>query len=125
MADNYKFEIIHDERVVLDKFVDLVNGGKNSVGYIMTSKSLIIFKYENQEMTRFPFPYNQEMVCDFIWQWLKSGAAVYNQQPDHDGSNKMGYSITTTSEPGSIWYAPGGFMTASMKIEPAWCMYGK
>lgn len=122
MADNYRFEIIHDSRNKLNAFVDLLNERRESVGYLIEKNSLIIFKYRDSRMKEFPFPYTQEMICDFIWEWLKN--VKYEEEPYHDGDNKKGYRISTFEED-SIWYCPGGYHSASMKIEPVWCMYGK
>lgn len=66
-----------------------------------------------------PFPLNAEASVDFLWRYLET--ALFDEQPDHDGSNGKGFIVTT----GNFWGHVEGSHYAFVGVYPDWQMYGK
>ena len=42
-------------------------------------------------LSRLPFPLDAEGAIEFVWSWLQT--ANYGEEPDHDGSNRQGFTV--------------------------------
>lgn len=132
MADNYMLNVVCDRKEVFDAAVRLAF----SMRYKPVAKfwavkdgSLILlqWKSESEQANDFPMEVTVDTAIAFCWEWLQQ--QPYPEEPDHDGSNKKGFWITTTSaaEVGDAdcWHKPGGFHGGILRLTPHWCMYGK
>jgi hypothetical protein len=92
-------------------------------GITSAKSGLILFgsledKVRGVVPTALPFPLTVDTAPDFLWNWLMS--LDYTKEPEHDGSNKKGFFVTTGDQWGHV---ENSF--AFLGVYPAWQMYGK
>jgi len=69
--------------------------------------------------TKLPFPLTCEAAIEFLWSYLTT--AEFGNEPDHDGSNRRGFVVTT----GNFWGHVEGSHYAFIGAYPDWQMCGK
>lgn len=69
--------------------------------------------------TPLPFPLDVDAAISFLSNWLET--ATYPTEPDHDGDNGKGFTVST----GNFWGHVEGMHYAFLMVTPTWQMYGK
>lgn len=88
-------------------------------GYVIKDGRLILSKYADKEIIKFPYEYTKEQTIQFAWGWLESGVQPTGREPDTDGSTKIGFEV---SSEGTDWQ---GIHGTFIGIKPVWLVYGK
>ena len=131
--DNYLIDVICDKRPVFDAAIalafELQRWGANPAEashWAIKDGGFILFRSSasaTESANPFPAPVGHKLAADCIWRFLES--ADYGKQPDHDGSNKKGFRVTTDRverRPGETRWCRFGVVC---HVLPHWCMYGK
>ena len=71
------------------------------------------------EIKTMPFPAKVDAAVKFLWDYLEQ--CEYPNEPDHDGSNKKGFFVTS----GDYWGHVEGLTYSILMVAPEWQMYGK
>jgi len=114
--------IIKINGLSLGRMIDamkLVEGFLPCVGYLIVDNKLVLFRYNSENMTKFPAPLSVEATANMAFEWLKS--TDYGREPDHDGHNEKGWLLWNDSW-GQI---EGCGYSSFLVIAPMWIMYGK
>ena len=72
---------------------------------------------DKEKVTRLPSPMDRKTIIAFVKGWLREQS--YLKEPDHDGSNSKGFTVTNGAKDG--WASHGLVLT----VEPCWAMHGK
>lgn len=116
--DNFQVDVTSLGKEKLVTVFSLFN--HSAIGYrVDNDKGLILYCYESKKMIPLPFKMNMCQAAGFAFGWLE-GAAVYGQEPDHDGDNKHGWRVYCED-----WGHVGHEHEAFVAIQPVWAMYGK
>lgn len=119
--DNQVISITGVDRLAFDRAFEFF-GLDHVVGYEITSThGLILYWAPANSMTPLPFKMTPAGIRTFCWEWLNcAGAEMLGSQPDHDGSNKLGWRIYNEE-----WTHVNGRRQALCAVQPIWAMYGK
>jgi len=95
-ANNFSVRIISNQKQHLKNAVNMLFDGAVYIveQYKITDDKLILSgkSYDEKDFINLPFPMNEDMTVEFIWNWL-STVAVYKNEPDHDGDNSIAFCI--------------------------------
>lgn len=81
------------ELLLIDEYSEEEKFGTVEGYKIMSTHEMKIFKYggEGDKMTTFPFKMGVDMLCNFVWEWLKQSAS-WPQNSDSD--DEKGFTVT-------------------------------
>lgn len=71
----------------------------------------------DKDVHPFPCKMDRKATIEFVKGWLRE--QDYGREPDHDGSNSKGFTVTNGSTM-NIWT-----MNRILTVEPSWAMHGK
>lgn len=122
MADNYNFNLRHDKKAFFEKMFEIAFDQYKATYYTSNENELVFYWSDPGIKGAVPLmhPHDPSEAAAEAWGWLTK-IAKYEQEPDHDGSNKKGYIIQNDKK----WSQVNGSFYGILKVSPTWCMYGK
>lgn len=123
-AGNFSIKIVSNQKQHLKNAVNMLFDGSIYIVEqykIEVNKLILSSNSEGEGFVKFPFSMNEEMVVDFIWNWL-STSAVYGDEPDHDGSNSIGFFIHNHNLNGKDL---SNWDSRKIIVETIWLIHGK